>query len=181
MFNPRVFFLLASSERGGLDCSFQDVGFAQGTIGVLAFSIGIALGRALMSRYGNRSMFGMTAVVLTLSPVPYMLMARQPQLDNMFLLCCMTFVAQLFFGFGLNVCRVYVPYISEQRYRNVTNFLYLPMVASLMVVPMAVSGWLCSELGYSTFFKLCVAIAPLAWVLLALCKTKKYLLMGVDK
>jgi PAT family beta-lactamase induction signal transducer AmpG len=181
MFNPRVFFLLASSERGGLDCSFQDVGFAQGTIGVLAFSIGIALGRALMRRYGNRSMFGMTAVVLTLSPVPYMLMARQPQLDNMFLLCCMTFVAQLFFGFGLNVCRVYVPYISEQRYRNVTNFLYLPMVASLMVVPMAVSGWLCSELGYSTFFKLCVAIAPLAWVLLALCKTKKYLLMGVDK
>ena len=173
MFNPRVFFLLASSERGGLDCSFQDVGFAQGTIGVLAFSIGIALGRALMRRYGNRSMFGMTAVVLTLSPVPYMLMARQPQLDNMFLLCCMTFVAQLFFGFGLNVCRVYVPYISEQRYRNVTNFLYLPMVASLMVVPMAVSGWLCSELGYSTFFKLCVAIAPLAWVLLALCKTKK--------
>ncbi|MDO4202056.1 MAG: hypothetical protein Q4D25_08045 [Bacteroidales bacterium] len=181
MFNPRVFFLLASSERGGLDCSFQDVGFAQGTIGVLAFSIGIALGRALMRRHGNRSMFGMTAVVLTLSPVPYMLMARQPQLDNMFLLCCMTFVAQLFFGFGLNVCRVYVPYISEQRYRNVTNFLYLPMVASLMVVPMAVSGWLCSELGYSTFFKLCVAIAPLAWVLLALCKTKKYLLMGVDK
>lgn len=181
MFNPRVFFLLASSERGGLDCSFQDVGFAQGTIGVLAFSIGIALGRALMRRYGNRSMFGMTAVVLTLSPVPYMLMARQPQLDNMFLLCCMTFVAQLFFGFGLNVCRVYVPYISEQRYRNVTNFLYLPMVASLMVVPMAVSGWLCSELGYSTFFKLCVAIAPMAWVLLVLCKTKKYLLMGVDK
>ena len=155
--------------------------FLQGTIGVLAFSIGIALGRALMRRCGNRSMFGMTAVVLTLSPVPYMLMARQPQLDNMFLLCCMTFVAQLFFGFGLNVCRVYVPYISEQRYRNVTNFLYLPMVASLMVVPMAVSGWLCSELGYSTFFKLCVAIAPLAWVLLALCKTKKYLLMGVDK
>ena len=93
MFNPRVFFLLASSERGGLDCSFQDVGFAQGTIGVLAFSIGIALGRALMRRYGNRSMFGMTAVVLTLSPVPYMLMARQPQLDNMFLLCFMTFVA----------------------------------------------------------------------------------------
>lgn len=181
MFNPRVFFLLASSERGGLDCSFQDVGFAQGTIGVLAFSIGIALGRALMRKYGNRSMFSMTAVVLTLSPVPYMLMARQPQLGNMFLLCCMTFVAQLFFGFGLNVCRVYVPYISEQRYRNVTNFLYLPMVASLMVVPMAVSGWLCSELGYSTFFMLCVCIAPLAWVVLALCKTKKYLLMGVDK
>ena len=176
MFNTRVFFLLASSERGGLDCSFQDVGFAQGTIGVLAFSIGIALGRALMRKYGNRSMFDMTAVVLTLSPVPYMLMAQHPQIGNMFLLCCMTFAAQLCFGFGLNVCRVYVPYISEQRYRNVTNFLYLPMVASLMVVPMTMSGWLCTELGYNTFFMLCVVIAPVAWIVLAACRTKRYLL-----
>jgi len=176
MFNTRVFFLLASSERGGLDCSFQDVGFAQGTIGVLAFSLGIALGRSMMREYGNRSMFSVTAVVLTLSPVPYLLMALYPQIGNMLMLCCMTFVAQLFFGFGLNVCRVYVPYISEQRYRNVTNFLYLPMVASLMVVPMTLSGWLCMELGYQTFFKLCVAIAPVAWIVLWISRTKRYLL-----
>jgi len=176
MFNTRVFFLLASSERGGLDCSFQDVGFAQGTIGVLAFSLGIALGRSMMREYGNRSMFGVTAVVLTLSPVPYLLMALYPQIGDMLMLCCMTFVAQLFFGFGLNVCRVYVPYISEQRYRNVTNFLYLPMVASLMVVPMTLSGWLCMELGYQTFFKLCVAIAPVAWIVLWISRTKRYLL-----
>lgn len=176
MFNTRVFFLLASSERGGLDCSFQDVGFAQGTIGVLAFSIGIALGRAMMRKNGNRSMFGVTAVVLTLSPVPYLLMAQHPQIGNMFLLCCVTFLAQLCFGFGLNVCRVYVPYISEQRYRNVTNFLYLPMVASLMVVPMTLSGWLCTELGYQTFFMLCVAMAPVAWIVLGVSRTKRYLL-----
>lgn len=176
MFNTRVFFLLSSSEQGGLDCSVQDVGFAQGTIGVLAFSIGIALGRALMRKMGNRSMFGITAVVLTLSPLPYMLMAQHPHVGDMFLLCCMTFAAQFCFGFGLNVCRVYVPYISGQRYRNITNFLYLPMVASLMVVPMAVSGWLCTELGYQTFFIVCVAIAPVAWMVLAICRTKKYLM-----
>ena len=176
LFNTRVFFLLASSEEGGLGCSVQDVGFAQGTIGVLAFSLGIALGRSMMREYGNRSMFGVTAVVLTLSPVPYLLMALYPQIGNMLMLCCMTFVAQLFFGFGLNVCRVYVPYISEQRYRNVTNFLYLPMVASLMVVPMTLSGWLCMELGYQTFFKLCVAIAPVAWIVLWISRTKRYLL-----
>lgn len=176
MFNTRVFFLLSSSDRGGLDCSVQDVGFAQGTIGVLAFFIGLAFGRALMRKMGNRHLFTTTAVVLTLSPLPYLLMAQQPHIGDMLLLCCMTFAAQFCFGFGLNVCRVYVPYISEQRYRNVTNFLYLPMVASLMVVPMAVSGWLCTELGYQTFFMLCVAVAPVAWIMLALCRTKKYLI-----
>lgn len=178
MFNTRVFFLLSSAEEGGLGCSFQDVGFAQGTIGVLAFSIGIALGRFMMKKRGDRQVFGGMAVVLTLSPLPYMLMAQHPQVGNMFLLCCMTFFAQFCFGFGLNVCRVYVSYISGQRYRNMTNFLYLPMVASLMIVPMAVSGWVCTALGYSTFFTLTAAVAPVAWTQTAICKTKKILMQN---
>ena len=176
MFNTRVFFLLSSQEEGGLACSVQDVGFAQGTIGVLAFSLGVAWGRALMKRYGRSPMFWWTAVVLTLSPLSYMLMAWHPQVNNMLMLCLMTFFAQLCFGFGLNVCHLFVPYISAQRYRNTTNFLYVPMVASLMLLPMALSGWLCREVGYQTFFLACVILAPLAWVILVVCKTKKILL-----
>lgn len=176
LFNTRVFFLLEAPESGGLSCSVQDVGFAQGTIGVLAFSLGVVIGRAMMKKYGQRDMFWDTAVVLTLSPLAYWLMARFPQPDNLLLICCMTFFAQVCFGYGLNVCRPFIIYISGQRYRNTTNFLYVPLVASLMVVPMALSGWLCTELGYETFFLACVILAPLAWMLLVVCKTKKILL-----
>ncbi|MBR1668474.1 MAG: hypothetical protein IJ693_09370 [Bacteroidaceae bacterium] len=175
MFNTRVFFLLSPASQGGLECSVQDVGFAQGTIGVLAFSMGIILGRAMMKRFGIRPMFWWTAIVLTLSPLSYMLMARQPQVGDMFLLCCMTFFAQFCFGFGLNVCHLYVPYISDQRYRNTTNFLYVPMVASLMIAPMALSGWLSTALGYSTFFTLCTLCTPVAWIILIICKTERIL------
>lgn len=175
LFNTRVFFLLASSEEGGLSCSVQDVGFAQGTIGVVAFFLGVIIGRAMMKKNGQSAMFWDTAVVLTLSPLSYWLMARNPQPDSLLLICCMTFFAQLCFGFGLNVCRPFIIYISEQRYRNTTNFLYVPLVASLMVVPMTLSGWLCTELGYQTFFLACAAIAPVAWILLVVCKTKSIL------
>ena len=176
MFNTRLFFLLNQTDEGGLGCSVQDVGFAQGTIGVIAFSIGIALGRILMKRLGKGELFWPTAVALTLSPLSYLVMAFYPPVNNMFYLCCMTFFAQLCFGFGLNACDAYISYISEQRYRNVTNFLYVPMVASLMLVPMALSGWLCKTLGYHTYFMLCVAIAPVAWLVLACCRTKKILI-----
>ena len=175
LFNTRVFFLLASSEEGGLGCSVQDVGFAQGTIGVVAFFLGVIIGRAMMKKNGQSAMFWDTAVVLTLSPLSYWLMARNPQPDSLLLICCMTFFAQLCFGFGLNVCRPFIIYISEQRYRNTTNFLYVPLVASLMVVPMTLSGWICTELGYQTFFLACAAIAPVAWILLVVCKTKSIL------
>lgn len=176
MFNTRLFFLLDATEEGGLGCSVQDVGFAQGTIGVIAFSIGIVWGRILMKRRGRGRMFWFSAVVLTLSPLSYLLMGFYPPVNDMLLLCCMTFFAQLCFGFGLNACDVFVSYISEQRYRNVTNFLYVPMVASMMLVPMILSGWLCTMLGYQTYFMLCVGIAPLAWLILVCCKTRKILI-----
>ena len=176
MFNTRVFFLLSPLEDGGLACSVQDVGFAQGTIGVLAFSLGVAWGRALTKKYGRQQMFGTAAFVLTLSPLSYMLMAWFPQVNNMLMLCLMTFFAQLCFGFGLNACSLFVSYISGQRYRNTTNFLYVPIVSTLMVLPMALSGWLCGELGYQAFFTLCTLCAPVAWVVLLVNKTKQLLI-----
>lgn len=175
MFNPRVFFLLASSEQGGLGCSVQDVGFAQGTIGVLAFSIGIGVGHYLNNHRGWARDFWLMSILLTLSPFFYMFMAAWPQTDNLLLLCCMTFCAQLCFGFGLNVCKPFVHYMSGQRYRNVINYLYVPVVAGLMVLPMTVSGWLCHLLGYQCFFTLCVLVAPVAWSVLLLCRTKEAL------
>ena len=44
MFHTRVLFLIDSKEAGGLGCTIQDIGFAQGTVGVIGFSLGITLG-----------------------------------------------------------------------------------------------------------------------------------------
>ena len=81
MFNTRVFFLLASVDDGGLNCSLQDVGFAQGTIGVIAFSTGIAIGRRAIRKAGEANMFWPMAITLTLSPFIYMAMAFYPPGD----------------------------------------------------------------------------------------------------
>lgn len=172
MFNTRVFFLLAPAEAGGLDCSLQEVGFAQGTIGVIAYSVGLILGRSMQRRFGTRRLHWPMAIVLTLSPVFYMLMSQWPQVGNIWLLCLMTFSAQFCFGFGLNVCMSYVHYISNERYRNTINYLYTPMVAGGMLVPMALSGWLVEALGFSTFFIIDALCAPLAWTVLWICSRK---------
>lgn len=170
LFHTRVFFLLDEPEMGGLGCSVQDVGFAQGTIGVIAFSIGLALGRWLM---GHRGAFWYLSVALTASPVFYLLMAQWPQRGDLLALCLMTFSAQLCFGLGLNVCVAFVRYVSGHRYANTYNYLYVPLVSSLMVVPMMLSGWLSTTLGYSHFFMVCVVLAPVAWCVAALLQTRR--------
>lgn len=173
MFNARVFFLLASADAGGLDCSLQEIGFAQGTVGVIAFSVGAMLGRTLRESYGLKRTFWWLAVPLTLSPVCYMLMAWHPLLDNMPALCLMTSVAQFCFGFGLNACMAFVRYISGERYRNTVDYLYIPLVALVMLVPMALSGWLVTVLGFRTYFLIDACLAPLAWLALYVLKAKK--------
>lgn len=176
MFNTRVFFLLAGVADGGLDCSVQDVGFAQGTIGVIAFSVGLGVGRSLVARYGMEKLFVWLSGALTLSPLFYMLMALSPQLDNLWLLCMVTFSAQLCFGLGLNVCGVFVRYISGGRYHTTLNYLYVPLVAGAMLVPLMLSGWLCAQLGYRLYFTLTALMAPVAWLVAWACSIRKILI-----
>ena len=173
MFHVRVFFLMSPVEDGGLGCSVQEVGFAQGTIGVLAFSVGLIIGRYLAIVKGQDHLFWPASVVLTLSPGLYMLMALNPQPNNLFMLCCMTFLAQLFFGFGLNACMMFISYLSGNRYGSIVNYIHVPMVAGLMLVPIMLSGWLVTKLGYSDYFFFSTLLAPVAWVVLAVDRTKE--------
>lgn len=181
MFYPRVFFLLGGEEDGGLDCSLQDVGFSQGTIGVLAFSVGTVLGRYFLQHSSLRTLVRPMMVVLTLSPVFYMLMALSPQRDNMFALCLMTGAAQFCFGLGLNICFPFVRFFSADRYRNSTSLLTVPLVVVCMVAPVALSGWLVQWLGLRGFFLLNVATVPMAWVALACLHRQLEWLVGMSK
>jgi len=167
MFNTRVFYLLTPIADGGLGCSIQEVGFAQGTIGVIAYSIGITLGRMFIDRYGYLRLFWPMIITLTFSPLCYVFMSQCPHYEDMQALCLMTFLAQICFGFGLNICMHFVNYISNERYRNTINYLYIPLVAGSMIVPMCLSGWLVTLLGFKTFFIIDAAFAPVAWIVVA--------------
>lgn len=165
MFYTRVMFLLAPIEVGGLGCTLQEVGMAQGTVGVIAFSVGIVFGRKLLQWVDVRRTFWWMAIPLGLSPLLYVLMAFEPP-SSLLLLCVATSQAQFCFGFGLNLCMAFVHYLSGQRYRNTINYLYVPVVAAAMCLPMIASGWLQTRLGFKAFFILDALTAPAAWLFL---------------
>ena len=137
----------------------QEIGFAQGTVGVIAFSIGIALGRRLIARYTLHRLFWPLAVSVVLSPFVYLGMTVWPP-QSLGQLCCCTMTAQLLFGLGLGICRLPVSAISGTRYRNTINMLQIPLVAAVMIVPMALSGWMVERLGYDTYFLVNALSAP---------------------
>lgn len=159
LFATRLFFLLSDKDEGGLGCSLMDVGFAQGTVGVIAFSFGIVIGHFAIKRYGWKRAFPSLTVVLGLSPLFYFLMAIGCVSDGFFAVCVMTFLSQLCFGMGVNSCRMLAEHISGKKYSSTVNVLNIPLVALAMVLPIALSGVLLSCMGFERFFALCVLMA----------------------
>lgn len=180
MFYSRVLFLLAPRAGGGLGCTLIDVGFAQGVVGVIAFCVGIVLGRLWQKRQrcaidftealpwqakdkGVPRVFWPMAVSLGLSPAVYLLIVHWPP-ASLLSLSVATFCAQFFFGFGLNATMPFVRHVSGNRYRSTVNYLYIPVISTVMLLPMILSGWLVEWLGFRLFFLADTLTAPLAWL-----------------
>ncbi|MBQ9285583.1 MAG: hypothetical protein IJ209_04785 [Bacteroidaceae bacterium] len=159
MFCTRVLFLIAPQAEGGLGCSLQWIGLAQGTVGVIAFSLGLWLGYRLSTR---RHLAWPQALAMPLSPLVYLVMTQYPPV-SLLPLCVATFVAQFCFGLGLNACLPFIRYISGERYRSTINYLYIPLVSLVMLPPVAASGWLAERAGFVTFFLIDSLLALPAW------------------
>jgi PAT family beta-lactamase induction signal transducer AmpG len=172
MFYSRTVFLLAQPQEGGLGCTLQEVGFAHGTIGVIAFLTGVALGKGILNKWGeNRTKWPLT-ICLGLSPAVYLTMTHcRP--EGVWKLSAYTLMAQLLFGIGLNACRRYIENLSGERYRNSVNPLYIPAISLCIVLPMALSGFLLERLDFKLFFMLDTLCAPITWVAI-LCLTNMH-------
>lgn len=172
MFYSRTVFLLAQPQEGGLGCTLQEVGFAHGTIGVIAFLTGVALGKGILNKWGeNRTKWPLT-ICLGLSPAVYLTMTHCKP-EGVWVLSAYTLMAQLLFGIGLNACRRYIENLSGERYRNSVNPLYIPAISLCIVLPMALSGFLLERLDFKLFFMLDTLCAPITWVVI-LCLTNMH-------
>lgn len=162
MFYGRTVYLLARPQQGGLGCTLQEVGFAHGTIGVIAFLVGVAAGRALQHRYGEGNLKWPLTLCLGLSPAVYMAMTQwEPQ--GLWPLSAYTFMAQMLFGLGLNACRRYIENISGERYRKSVNPLYIPIISLCILMPMALSGFMLEKMTFEMFFLVDALCAVLMW------------------
>lgn len=154
MYHARVLYLYDVHTNGGLQCTIQEIGFAQGTVGIITFSLGLFLGKKFISFKGDLErtpLFWLMALCLVLSPFVYVFMTILPPQDLWHLSIC-TGVSQLLFGYGLSACRLPLAYISGVRYRSTLNLLRVSPFAAAMLLPMAVSGWLVVQMGYTFFF-----------------------------
>lgn len=146
-------FLVAARADGGLGLSTAQVGFVNGTVGVVALLAGGILGGLVIARNGLKYWLWPMALSLTLPCIFYCGLAMfQP--DSFPLICAAVGVEQFGYGFGFTAFMLYLIYFSQgpsgtSHYAFCTAFMALGMM-----LPGMAAGWIHDVLSRFSFFGL---------------------------
>lgn len=135
-------FLMEERSAGGLGLSIGQIGFANGTIGVVALLAGGIVGGIAIARGGLRRWLYPMAAALTLPCVLYCwLAAAQP--EDFTMVCAAIGVEQFGYGFGFTAFMMYLIYFSQGKMQTSHYAFCTAFMALGMMLPGMAAGWLC--------------------------------------
>lgn len=144
-------FLLDGRQAGGLGLSTAEVGFAYGTVGVIALLLGGILGGLAISRKGLSYWIWPMALALSLPNAVYLYMACYlPQHLGVVNVCVA--IEQFGYGFGFTAYTMYLMLFAEGKYQTSHYAISTGFMALGMMLPGMVSGWIQEQIGYPYFF-----------------------------
>lgn len=156
-------FLVASRDTGGLGLSTSQVGFVNGTIGVIALLGGGILGGLAIARNGLKSWLWPMALSLTLPCILYCILAITQPSDFIWI-CTAVGIEQFGYGFGFTAFMLYLIYFSRGESATSHYAFCTAFMALGMMMPGMAAGWIHQQLdtisltetvrpqGYINFF-----------------------------
>lgn len=134
-------FLKAPIAEGGLGLSTSQIGFVNGTVGVIALLVGGILGGLAIARGGLRKWLWPMAAALTLPCVFYCFLAMT-QPENFALICTAIGLEQFGYGFGFTAFMLYLIYFSRGESQTSHYAFCTAFMALGMMLPGMAAGWL---------------------------------------
>ena len=144
-------FLLDSPEAGGLGLTTDQVGFAQGTIGVIGLLAGGILGGAAISRGGLGKWLWPMVMAISIPDIVYVILSFLPT-QNLWIISSCIFIEQLGYGFGFTGYTLYMIYFSRGGQKTSHYAISTGIMALGMMLPGMFSGSLQQAMGYRSFF-----------------------------
>lgn len=169
-------FLKTPLADGGLGLSLTQIGFANGTVGVIALLAGGVLGGFAIGHGGLRRWLWPMACSLALPCVVYCLLAVWPDTDFS-IVCIAIGIEQFGYGFGLTALMMYMIYFARGESETSHYAFCIAFSMAGIMLPGMAAGWIFEHIGslglnglsrgnpfelYFWFVMLCCAVTFLA-------------------
>lgn len=140
-------FMVAAREDGGLALSTADVGFANGTVGVIALLAGGICGGLAIARNGLKRWLWPMALALTVPCAIYCWLAMT-QTANFTEICALIAIEQFGYGFGFTAFMMYLIYFCRGENQTSHYAFCTAFMALGMMIPGMAAGWIHDSLQH---------------------------------
>ena len=162
-------FLIDDIANGGLGLTTQQIGFAQGTLGVIGLLLGGILGGITLSKFGLKKCIWFMVAAISVPDLVYVYLSWMPT-QNMALISSCIFIEQMGYGFGFTAYTLFLMYFARGEHQTSHYAISTGIMALGMMLPGMISGWLQEHMGYQWFFVWIIACCAVTCVVSALIK-----------
>lgn len=144
-------FLIDPTAEGGLGLGTEQIGFVQGTIGIIGLTLGGILGGIAVSRHGLKRWLWPMVWAISLPDLAYVYLSYlQP--ESLLLVNICVFIEQFGYGFGFTAYMLYLIYFADGEHKTAHYAICTAFMALGMMIPGMAAGWLQELMGYPIFF-----------------------------
>lgn len=144
-------FLIDPVEKGGLGLTTEEIGFVQGTVGIIGLTLGGILGGIAVARNGLKQWLWPMVWAISLPDLVYVYLSYiQP--DSLYLINICIFIEQFGYGFGFTAYMLYLIYFADGEHKTAHYAICTAFMALGMMIPGMAAGWLQEQMGYTHFF-----------------------------
>ena len=144
-------FLIDPIHEGGLGLTTEEIGFVQGTVGIIGLTLGGILGGIAVSRHGLKRWLWPMVWAISLPDLVYVYLSYlQP--SSLYLVNACVFIEQFGYGFGFTAYMLYLIYFADGEHKTAHYAICTAFMALGMMIPGMVAGWLQEVMGYQMFF-----------------------------
>ena len=144
-------FLIDPVSEGGLGLTTEQIGFVQGTVGIIGLTLGGILGGIAVSRHGLKRWLWPMVWAISLPDIVYVYLSYVQPTSLMLVNTCV-FIEQFGYGFGFTAYMLYLIYFANGEHKTAHYAICTAFMALGMMIPGMAAGWLQEVMGYQMFF-----------------------------
>lgn len=166
-------FLIDPNSKGGLGLSTSELGFVQGTVGVIGLLLGGILGGMAVSRDGFKRWLWPMVCAITIPDLVYVYLSFVLP-SNLWIINLCVFFEQFGYGFGFTAYMMFLLYYSRGEHKTSHYALCTAFMTLSLMVPGLFAGALQKMVGYQMFFVIVILCCSVTFLVSAIVKIDPY-------